>query len=378
MEYVKRSIESNIISCLQDGQIAILYGPRQIGKTTLAKHVAQSIDQTYSYFNCDEPDIATSLSNKNTIQLASFIGSSKTIVIDEAQRVQNIGITLKLLHDTYSELKIIATGSSSFELADSINEPLTGRAYYFNIYPLSLSEISKNNLFLSRSIERLMVYGSYPAVALEQKDDITSYLTNLTNNYIYRDLLNYGVIRSEQTLLQLLKALALQLGSQVSLNELSNLLSIDIQTVKRLINLLEKAFVIYRLYPMSPKPRSGLKLMNKVYFTDLGVRNTLIGNLNNLDTRTDAGALWENFCINEFRKSNSLTSELKNIGFWRNYSGAEVDYIEQIGGQYHGYEFKYGSKTPKIPKAFQEVFAPISFEVINQEKLIQISLNKLD
>ena len=371
MNYLPRLSEDTIRATLDDGKIAILYGPRQVGKTTLSRHIAHSIDPSYRYWNCDEPDVAQALSGKTSTELGRILGTSGIVVIDEAQRVTNIGITLKLLADTFPDLRIIATGSSSFQLADAINEPLTGRAYYTTVWPLSLSEITKGNqLEASRIIPDLLVHGSYPVVALRETDDVVKYLGNLTKNYIYRDLLNHGVIRSEDTLVRLLKLLALQIGGEISLSSLARDLQIDVATVKRLIDLLEKAFVIHRLTPLSSNRRIGVRKSQKVYFTDLGVRNALIGNLNPIDLRNDTGALWENFCINELRKQASIRSEPVNTYFWRNYANAEVDYVEERGGTLHPYEFKWGKASPRLPKAFRDEFI--------SDPLVVVSPNTID
>jgi hypothetical protein len=356
MPYVKRLLEPYIKQTLADNKIAVIYGPRQVGKTTLARHLAAYIDPQFSYLNCDEPDVAAALADKTSTELKLFIGSPKIVVIDEAQRVKNIGISLKLLADTFPDLKIIATGSSSFELANAINEPLTGRAYFFTMWPLALSELSDSHIEQRRLLESLLVYGSYPVVALHEVNDITRYLGDITANYLYKDLLSHGVIRSEAVLISLLKAMALQIGGEVSLSELSRTVGVDVATIKRLIDLLEKAFIIHRLSPLSKNPRNGIRKMNKVYFTDLGVRNYLIGNLNSMNLRIDQGALWENFCVNELRKQTQPLSEPVNDYFWRNYAGAEVDYIQQKGGKLYPYECKWGTKKARLPKAFADDF----------------------
>jgi predicted AAA+ superfamily ATPase len=369
MPYIKRLLEPYIKQTLIDNKIAVIYGPRQVGKTTLARHMAAEIDPNYSYLNCDEPDVSAALRDKTSTELRLFIDSTKIVVFDEAQRVKNIGITLKLLVDTFPGLKIIATGSSSFELANAINEPLTGRAYFFNMWPLALSELNNNQIEQRRMLESLLIYGSYPVVALHEVKDVTRYLGDVTNNYLYKDLLSHGVIRSETVLVSLLKALALQAGSEVSLSELSRTVGVDVTTVKRLIDLLEKAFIIHRLAPLSKNLRSGIRKLNKVYFTDLGVRNYLIGNLNATDLRTDQGALWENFCVNELRKQTQPLSEPVNDYFWRNYAGAEVDYIQQKAGKLYPYKCKWGTKKARLPKGFTDDFITQPLQIISPSDL---------
>lgn len=371
MTYIHRNHEPAITQSLYDGKIAVIYGPRQVGKTTMARNIAESVDPQYLYLNCDEPDVASALSNKTSVELALYIGASKMIIIDEAQRVNNIGITLKLLADNYKDLKIIATGSSSFELANSINEPLTGRAYYYYVWPLSVNELPGNDSDKKRQLAHSLVYGQYPVIALNLTADKDRYMANLTQNYLYRDLLNAGVIRSEAILIRLLQLLALQIGSQVSMNELANNLGIDVTTVRRLIDLLEKAFVIHTLKPYSTNNRKTIRKQTKIYFVDLGVRNTLIGNLNSIDKRDDKGALWENFCVNELRKHNMLLSLPANDYFWRDYIGAEVDYLQEKNGQLTTYEFKWSaSKNPRLPKAFVDEHGSTDLTVINSENFV--------
>lgn len=373
MKYVSRLAETTIRHTLKDGKIAILYGPRQAGKTTLSRRVANSIDSSYRYWSCDEPDIALALSGRTSTELGRLVGTSGMIVIDEAQRVENIGMTLKLLADNFPDLRIIATGSSSFELANAINEPLTGRAYYTTIWPLSLGEITRGSeLEARRIVNDLLVLGSYPVIALRETTDVLRYLKNLTTNYLYRDLLSHGVIRSEDTLVRLLKLLALQIGGEVSLSSLARDLQIDVATVKRLIDLLEKAFVVHRLTPLSSNRRVGVRKSQKIYFVDLGVRNYLIGNTNSTDLRTDTGALWENFCINELRKQQSVLSTPVNSYFWRDYAGAEVDYIEERDGILLPYEFKWGKASPRLPKAFRDNFISEPLTVISPDSLSRL------
>jgi len=374
MPYIKRLLEPYIKKTLADNKIAVIYGPRQIGKTTLARHIANEINPHYSYLNCDEPDISAALFDKTSTELKFFIGNAKMVIIDEAQRVRNIGITLKILADTFPDLKIIATGSSSFELANAINEPLTGRAYFFSMWPLALRELSDSQVEQRRLLDSLLIYGSYPVVALREVQDITRYLGDLTANYLYRDLLSHGVIRSEANLISLLRALALQTSGEVSLSELSRTIGIDVATIKRLMGLLEKAFIIHRLSPLSKNPRNGIRKQNKVYFTDLGVRNYLIGNLNPSSLRTDNGALWENFCVNEFRKQTQPLSEPINDYFWRNYAGAEVDYIQQRAGELYAYEFRRGNKKARLPKAFVGDFNPQSLQTISPTDFSALTL----
>jgi predicted AAA+ superfamily ATPase len=373
MNYISRKHEKAISDTLKEGKVAILYGPRQVGKTTLARNIASKIDKEYLYLNCDEPDIAFRLSNKTSTEIGSLVGAHSVVVIDEAQRVENIGITLKLLADNYPDVRVIATGSSSFELADSINEPLTGRAYYFTVWPLSLAELSGSEIVKQRMLGDMLVYGQYPEIILSKTLDRERYLSNVTNNYLYRDLMNVGAIRSEATLVALLKLLALQIGGLVSFNELARSLGIDVSTVRRLMDLLEKAYVIHTLMPLTSNDRNSISKQRKVYFVDLGVRNALLGVLTPIEFRDDAGALFENFCINEMRKNNMLESMPANDYFWRNYIGAEVDYVQIRDKKIKAFECKWSAKrSPKPPKAFAEKYSDAEYETINSENFVKI------
>lgn len=372
MNYIHRIIEQPIHQALADHKMVVLYGPRQVGKTTLAKHVAQSIDPDYRYLNCDEPDVALRLTNKSSTELIRTVGAAHTVVIDEAQRVENIGITLKLLADTFPHLRIIATGSSSFELSNAVNEPLTGRAYYYEVWPFALTELAPgNSLEQERLLSSLLVYGGYPAIALNTVQNVDEYLANLTQNYLYRDLLSQGVIRSETVLRQLLQVLALQIGGLVSLSELGQMVGAEVATVKRLIELLEKAFVIHRLLPLLRNQRDSIKKQYKIYFTDLGVRNQLIGNVNPLELRSDIGALWENFCVNELRKNRAVNRP--NDYFWRNYAGAEVDYVREEQGKLQPFEFKWAKHTARLPRQFAQLYDPQPLQVISRDRLDVLS-----
>ena len=246
------------------------------------------------------------------------------------------------------------------------------------MWPLALSEISSNQLEQQRLIESLLIYGSYPVVVLHEVKDITRYLGDVTSNYLYKDLLSHGVIRSESVLVSLLKALALQASGEVSLSELSRTVGVDVTTIKRLMDLLEKAFIIHRLTPLSKNPRSSIRKLNKVYFTDLGVRNYLIGNLNSTNLRSDNGALWENFCVNELRKQTQPLADPINDYFWRNYAGAEVDYIQQKADQLYPYECKWGNKKSHLPKAFTDDFTAQSLQVVSPSNFSSLIPKSID
>jgi hypothetical protein len=372
---IKRDIAPNIKEILSQGKVAIIYGARQTGKTTLSRQIAEEFSSEYLYLNADEPDIDEALTGKTSTELKNYIGDAKVLVIDEAQRITNIGLTLKLLHDTMPELKIIATGSSSFELANKVSEPLTGRSITFTLYPLSLKEISQkyeSKIERGRIIGQILQYGLYPDIFLSAKASAPQYLANLVENYLYKDLFEFGEIQNADLVRNLLEALALQVGSEVSLNELANLLNVRKETVKRYIELLEKAFVIFRLRPLVRNKRNEIGTYRKVYFYDVGIRNALIGDYNEVDSRKDTGALWENFCIVERMKYNQAKNRFPNSFFWRNYTGAEVDYVEEYQSEMSAYEFKFKRDNAKLPKAFAESYSNSTFQIVNKKNFEQL------
>jgi len=373
---IERELQSKIEEKLFSGNVIVIYGARQVGKTTLIKTIAEKYKDSL-YLNCDNHSVRISLENRNAIQLKSIIGNSNLVFIDEAQRVENIGITLKLLVDTYPEVQIVATGSSAFDLANKIKEPLTGRAFEFHLYAPSVKELlplySDNDFTNSGILEERLIYGMYPKVVLQTQPKAEA-LKQITGGYLYKDLLAFGSIKHPETLDKLLRALALQLGQEVSYNELSSLLGIDKDTVSSYVRLLEQAFIIFRLPPYYTNSRTELKKMNKIYFYDNGVRNALIENLNDITLRTDIGALWENFLISERIKRNHYNNPLGFVPkayFWRTYAGQEIDYIEDVGGTLKAFEFKWSKKKkPIAPKPWRDAYQDAEYKVISKENYL--------
>jgi len=366
--YIKRIIQSSIKKSLFKGKVIIIYGARQVGKTTLVKEIMADSDKESIYLNCDEPDVRAALTNKSSTELKSFIGNAPLIVIDEAQRVLNIGLTLKLLIDNFPDSQIIATGSSSFELSNKIKEPLTGRKIEFCLYPLSIQELTQlyNEIEINRLLAERMVFGMYPGVifAPDNKEQI---LRELATSYSYKDVLAFQDMRKPEILEKLLQALALQIGNEVSYLELAQLLGVSKETVENYIDILEKAYIIFKVGPFSRNLRNELKRKRKIYFYDLGLRNALINNLNPLELRQDVGALWENFLVLERMKHNNNLANFANIYFWRTMGGQELDYIEDIAGQLFAYEFKWSKNKFNAPKDFLKAYPDSTIKLINRD-----------
>ena len=365
---IQRLIENNIKNDFNKGKIIVVLGARQVGKTTLFNSI---IDDQGSVLklNCDDYDDRLDLENKTSTELKNIIANHKVVIIDEAQRVENIGLTLKIIADLKLDAQVLVTGSSSLELSSKINEPVTGRIFEYKLFPLSLSEMARHTSEReeNRLLEQRMIYGLYPEIVTNPSDN-KRLLTSLANNYLYRDLLSYQGIKKHDVLHKLVRALAFQIGSEVSYNELSNLLGIDKETVESYINLLEKCFVVFRLSSFSRNMRNEIKKGKKIYFYDNGIRNALISNFAPLEMRQDAGALWENFMISERIKRNAYCNDYSQLFFWRTKQQQEIDLIEEKDGRLFAYEFKWNSKKKsKLPTSFENNYSDIEFKVINKD-----------
>ena len=365
---IVRTIQKTIEKGLFKGKIAIIYGARQVGKTTMVKEIQKKYPEDSSYFNCDEPDVRDALTNKTSTEIKAFIGKKRLIIIDEAQRVENIGLTLKLIADNFPDIQIIATGSSSFDLSNKIAEPLTGRKNEYYLYPFSLEELRSmySDLEIGRLLERRMIYGMYPEITQDIEDSERK-LKSLALSYAYKDILQYQNIKNPEVLEKLLKALAMQIGCEVSYNELAGMVGISKQTVESYVQLLEKAFIIFRLGPFSRNLRNELKKLRKIYFYDTGIRNALINNFNVLELRQDAGGLWENFMISERIKYNNSRNIDVNMYFWRTTQKQEIDFVEEKGGILSAFEFKWKKDSFKKPKVFLDAYPGSAIELVNKD-----------
>lgn len=368
---IARILEKKILDRLKNtDKIIILYGSRQVGKTTLVEHFLKTLPYKTLHINADNREYVEVLSSRELGKLSRLVSGYELVFIDEAQRIPDIGINLKIIHDQIPGVKIIATGSSSFELANVTQEPLTGRTWTFTLYPVALAEIQAGqNLFeLDNRLEEFLLYGMYPEVfSYTGSNDKMLYLKELSNAYLYKDILELGDIRNARAIYDLVRLLAYQIGSTISLNELGRQLGMSKETVARYIDLLEKSFVVFRLSGFSRNLRKEVVKMDKIYFYDLGVRNAVIDNFKNLAQRNDQGPLWENFLLAERLKFNGYwKGALSNRYFWRTYTGAELDYVEETGGKLFGYEFKWGDKMAKAPKTWLETYPEAEFLCINR------------
>lgn len=360
------------MNSLFKGRAVIIYGARQVGKTTLMQEIERASGTQSLYLNCDEPDVRQALAEKTSTALKSLIGKTRLLLIDEAQRVTNIGITLKLFVDAIPETQVIATGSSSFELSNRIVEPLTGRKNEFHLHPFSLEELGQlhSPLELKRLLETRLIFGMYPNV-VTSPETAAATLRELTRSYLYKDILAHNRIKHSDVLEKLLQSLALQAGSEVSYTELAQQTGVDKVTVESYIRLLEQAFVIFRLKPYSTNQRNELKKMRKIYFVDTGLRNMLINNLNPPELRPDMGNLWENFVVAERLKHNENHGRYPNIWFWRNHQQQEVDYLEEEGGVLQGWEVKWGKGRFHVPSAFSATYPECPVSLVNRDNMLE-------
>lgn len=369
----QRELQSIILEQCFKQKAIILLGARQVGKTTLLKKIIQEQNGGVLYLNCDEPQTVVALTNRNLKELQMLIGANKFVVIDEAQKVDNIGLTLKIIVDNMPDIQIIATGSSAFELRNRLNEPLTGRKFEYQMFPISTNEIYKTSGYIDiqRMLEPRLIYGSYPDI-LNQSTDTQMLLRNLTDSYLYKDILATENLRKPDLLDKLLRALAYQVGSEVSYNELAQTVGSDSKTVEKYIELLEKCFIIFRLNGLSRNLRNELKKAKKIYFYDNGIRNAVIQQFAPLEMRNDVGALWENFFISERIKRNHYQQHYCNMYFWRTQSQQEIDYIEERDGMMTVFEMKWNPKKANntIPEAFLKAYPIKETAIITPENYL--------
>ena len=358
------------------GKVIILLGPRQVGKTTLMKQIEATLApaaRPVIVLDCDEPYDRELLTNANSTDLSMVLRDAKTIIIDEAQRVQNIGLTVKLLADKFKNVQIVVTGSSSLELVNKLKEPLTGRKFEYVLLPISTQEIINNNGMLEavRLLESRLIYGSYPDI-LYRTEDVKELLFELTGSYLFKDIFVMQEVRKPELLEKLLVALALQIGSEVSFNELAQIVQYDVKTVERYINLLEQCFVVFRLNGLNRNLREELKKSKKFYFYDNGIRNALLQNFSPLNLRQDTGMLWENFFVSERLKYNSYNRRFVKSYFWRTQQQQEIDLVEEIDGHFYAFELKWNEKRKvTFHENFLKAYNPKEINVVTPKNYMQ-------
>jgi predicted AAA+ superfamily ATPase len=373
---VIRSLEKLIQKYLFKNKVVIIYGARQVGKTCLVEALVKNYDKSTLFLNADDSDVREMLSAASVTKLKPIIGEYKIIVIDEAQRITDTGLMLKIIHDNFKDVQLIATGSSAFELANKIQEPLTGRKFEFHLNPLSFEEMVNYQDFLyeKRMLEHRLIFGYYPDIALNEGNE-QKLLKSLASSYLYKDLLILDQIQKPVLLEKILKALALQIGSEVSYHELAGHIGSDKGTIEKYIDLLEKTYIIFRLNGLNRNVRNEIKKSKKFYFYDNGIRNAILGNFLPLTSRTDAGALWENFVISERLKFNANRDVDFNKYFWRTTQQQEIDYIEEFGNKLFAYEIKWNPKKKIVlSKTFSKAYPNTSFKIISQENFHEILL----
>ncbi len=351
-----RIIENSIKEKIGSGKAIVVVGARQVGKTTLIKKILEN--KEYLFLDADDPTVREILTNPNTEQIRTIIGENNIIFIDEAQRINGIGITLKIITDQFKNVQLFVSGSSSFDLGNNLNEPLTGRKWEYELFPISWEEYENKLGFLKaeQQIDNRLLYGFYPDV-LNNIGKEREILKNLVNSYLYRDILSFSEIRKPEVLEKLLQALALQMGNEVNYNELAQIVGINKITIQRYIEILEKGYIILRLNGFSKNIRNEIKRNRKVYFYDNGIRNMIIGNFQPLDLRLDKGALWENFLISERLKQNLYKNTFAKTYFWRTKQQQEIDLVEEKNGLITGFEFKWKVKGKvKLPEIFMKKY----------------------
>lgn len=373
---IPRFLLSQLKEALLPGKVLVLYGPRQVGKTTLAKELLSSVGLRNKFINADELIYREALASQNRQRLGEILGDAELLVIDEAQRVPEIGLNLKIMVDSFPKAAILATGSASFDLANKISEPLTGRKLIFTLNPVSYQEMQQSIGILETraQLERWLVWGGYPAIVTTDNPTLRERLLGeLVGSYLYRDILDLDGIRRSDKIVDLLRLLAFQIGQEVSLSELAASLALHRQTVERYLDLLEKVFVIFKIGGFSRNLRKEVTKNSRYYFYDNGVRNSLIQNFNPLALRSDIGQLWENYLWIERRKVNQQAGRSVNAYFWRTYDQKEIDCIEEHGGKLYGYKFKWQSKDIRraTRSQFLEAYPGADLSTVNQQNFEQ-------
>lgn len=373
--YIPRAIEESIVNKLQPNKVIVLLGARRVGKTLLLNHLIEhSIHEPFLFFNGEDMAVQALLSQRTDENYKRLLGDKKLLILDEAQKLEDVGQILKFMVDTIEGLKVIATGSSVFDLSNKLGEPLTGRKYTFKMYPLAQMEYSaiENSVQTMAKLEERLIYGCYPElVHLPSNQEKADYLNEMVDAYLLKDILEFDGIRNATKMLHLLRLIAFQIGKEVSLEELGRQLSLSRNTVEKYLDLLSKVFVVYKLSGFSRNLRSEITKTNRWYFYDNGIRNALIRNYHPLSIRNDAGELWENYVLTERVKFQHYTNIQANNYFWRTYEQQEIDWIEESGGRLSAYEIKWNpAKTVRAPTAWTSAYPESSFQIIHPDNYL--------
>ncbi len=371
---IKRIIEDKIFNRLAANKVMLIFGPRRVGKTVLIRQLIDRFQGKHLLLNGEDMDSLTLLESKSISNYKRLLDGIDLLAIDEAQNIPEIGQKLKLIVDEVPGIKVMASGSSSFDLQNKAGEPLVGRSTQFHLFPFSQAELSQkeNMLEIKQNLEDRLVYGSYPEVVnitdYTQKKD---YLRDIVNAYLLKDILSIDGLKNSKKMIELLRLVAFQMGNEVSYDELAKQLGLSRNTVEKYLDLLAKVFVIYRLGSYSRNLRKEISKAGKWYFYDNGIRNALIGNYNPIALRDDIGQLWESYLISERIKQSNYSSNNKLFYFWRTYDGQEIDLIEESEGNINAFEFKWGTKIPKVPHAFSTNYPNSNYQVINRDNYLE-------
>jgi len=366
-----RILENIITNKTGSGKAIIIFGPRQVGKSTLLNHLKETIDENSVFLDCDSIEVKKNLEGTSVNNLKRIIGNNSIVFIDEAQRIKEIGLTLKIIIDQIKPKQLYVSGSSSFDLSNQISEPLTGRKFEYHLFPFSLKELVDHFGFIeeSQNLQYRMVFGMYPDIINNPGNEV-ELLKNLTDSYLFKDVFMFQDLRKPEMLEDLLEALAHQVGSEVSFNELAQLIGSNPHTVQKYVGMLERAFVVFRLRSYSKNARNEIKKGRKIYFYDNGIRNAIIGNFNQLSQRTDSGALWENFVVSERMKYLSYNKMYSKRYFWRTAQQQEIDYLEELNGQLRAFEIKWNpNKRVIFPKTFTNTYPDTKLHTITPENI---------
>ena len=368
MKYLQRDIADSILKKIQPNKVVIVFGARRVGKTVLVKEILGRLNEPILSLNGEDINVHDKLANRSVENYKQLIGSYKVLFIDEAQKIPDIGLKLKLMVDEIEGLKVIISGSSSFDISKEAGEPLTGRKHTFILYALSENEYNQieNSISKIDKLKERLILGNYPELLqLSDQSDKIDYLNEMVSSYLLKDILVYENIKNSQKIFNLLRLIAFQLGGEVSLQELGKQLGISKNTVEKYLDLLCKVFILHKIEGFSRNLRKEITKNSRWYFLDNGIRNAIIANFNPIEVRNDLGQLWENYMISERLKYQEYKNISSNNYFWRTYEQQEIDWVEERGGSLYGYEFKWKEEKVKIPPQWVKAYPNASFEVIN-------------